>query len=109
MLVERICVNVVVNVPATEPVVVTVVRTVPVINGLRVVAGSIVAAAVETELLTKVVVTTAVWVLKDVAVVETVVVGVVAVAVVTMTSCTCSPTGVTTGWNPISCRNSSAN
>ena len=70
---EKICVNVDVNVPWGEPVVVTVVLMVPVITGLSVVAGSVVAAAVETELVVKLVVTTLTWTLKDVFVTETVV------------------------------------
>ena len=108
MLVERICVDVVVNVLETEPVVVVVVMMVPVIRGLSVVGASVVATAVETELVVKLVVTELVWVLKDVFVVETVVV-VVGVVVVTMTRFTCRPTGVATGWSPISCKNLSAN
>jgi len=68
--VERICVDVVVNVRWGEPVVVTVVLMVPVITGLSVVGASVVAAAVETELVVKLVVTELVWLVKDVLVVE---------------------------------------
>jgi hypothetical protein len=81
VLVERICVEMLVNVPWGEPVVVTVVLMVPVINGLSVVGASVVVAAVETEFVVKLDVTELVWVLKDVFVVETVVVTVVGINV----------------------------
>lgn len=50
VLVENICVKVVVDMPVTEPVVVTVVNRLPVIKGLSVIVATVAAGAVVTVL-----------------------------------------------------------
>jgi len=98
VLVVNICLDVVVNVPVGELVVVTVVETVPVTTGLcvevTVTGGAVIVVLVdELDDTVAVVVWSTVWVEGE----TVVIVGVVTVTTIWFT---CWPTGVAVTWNP---------
>jgi hypothetical protein len=98
VLVDSICVDVAVNVPVGELLVVTLVEVVPVTTGLcvevTVTGGAVVVVLVdELDDAVAVEVWSRVWVEENVAVV-------VGVVTVTMTCFTCWPTGVAVTWKP---------